>query len=430
MQSIAADAHGTLHAAWTESQANTPRRVMYATKPAGGRWSAPETIAETTSNHVALAVEQSTGRAHMTFVYQFADTNDICYATNRNGLWIRTRITKDSVYDVTPSIALEQDSIPHIAWVSRQPGVAFRIGYGTSRTGSWTTQLLLESQLGDFGLGAAPFLAVSPTGRAHISYRGGNYGNYHIHHAQNLNPGDTIWTYEILYTDNDQCTVSGIAARDRDELFLVCSGNEYWGAPYRTYYLHRPPGSNAWNPCTLMTGSASACLEGFCLDGTNVHATWQQINGNILMEMLYHVTNASGHWFNSPIRTDSHTSRGAIVVDSIHCGHALAVIETAADTELYCINSAPFVAITDTQLLKQPQPILPTFVRNHLRDELPSTGSEEARIYSVTGKLIRTLPVRDRLLLWDIRDQNGQRVSSGVYTICYGNVAGRVLVLR
>lgn len=431
MQSIAVDALGTLHAAWTESQSSTLKRVIYARKPAGGRWSTPETIAETTSNHVAIAVEESTGRPHIAFVYQFADTNDLCYATNRDGFWLCTRVTKDSIYDVTPSIALEQDSIPHIAWVSREPGVAFRVAYATNRTGVWTTQLLRGSQLGDFGLGAAPFLAISPQGRAHISYRGGNYGNYHIHHAQNSQPNDTVWAYEITYTDNDQCVVSGIAARDSEELFLVCSGNEYWGAPYHTYYLHRPAGSSAWNPCTLITGSASACMEGFCMNGTSVHATWQQINGNILMEMLYHVTNASGHWFNSPIRADSHTTRGAIVVDSSHCGHTLVIIETPADTELYCINSAPLVAVVESLSSAHPQLVVSTFIRNRLRIEVPPHYCDETvTIYASNGGIVRTLPVRNRLLLWDTRDQNGRPVPSGAYTLRCGNLLGRTVIIR
>ncbi|MBM3314924.1 hypothetical protein FJY71_03665 [candidate division WOR-3 bacterium] len=430
MQSIGCDSAGRLHAAWVEGLGTAPKRVVYSVRPAGGRWSVPETIAETTSNHVSLAVEHRSGSAHIAFVHQFADTNDVCYATNRTGAWARARITKDSVYDVAPSIALEQDSFPHVAWVTREPGVAFRIGCATSRSGTWVSQLLRESQLGDFGLGAAPFLAVSPAGRAHVSYRGGNYPDYHVHHAQNAGPGDTSWTYDALTTANNYDYSSALAAFAGEELKLVCSGNDGWGMPFRTHYLRRPAGSNTWNPCTLMTGSASASIEGFCVDGRDVHATWQIISGNVLMEMLHHVTNASGHWLNSAVRADSHTSRGALVVGSDHCGHALVVIETPADTELYCVNSAPLVGVEGPPSGAFHLPGLPAVVRGVLSAALPAGCPDRAGVFAADGRLIRTLPVRDRRLTWDTRDDSGRPVPGGAYTLRCGIRCGRTLILR
>ncbi|MGQ9708677.1 MAG: hypothetical protein ACUVUR_07395 [bacterium] len=431
MQSLAVDTSLTLHAVWIERLGAGPNYLLYSSKSPSSHWCTPETIAESVAVRVALSVEKNTGIAHIAFIQQFADTTELCYATNRTGIWEKIRITKDTIPDFTPTIALESDSFVHIAWVTREPSIAFRIGYATNRTSTWETQILRQSQLGDFGTGAMPYLTISPTGIAHITYRGGNYPDYHIHHAENNAPGDTNWSYEVLTTGNNFDYISALAAHDGEELFLVASGNDGWGMPFRTHYLHRPPNSLNWDQYQLITASASAQMEGFCMDSGNVHITWQLINGNIIMEQLYHCSNYAGLWFNSPIRADSHTTGGAIVVDYSHCGHVLAIIETQSDTELYCIHSAPFTGIAESENDHEPiRLILSTFVKNRVNIFLPFENTGQAEIYTINGTRLCTLKAEQNQIQWDCRAENGASLASGIYIVRCGNRLGRILLIR
>ncbi|MEO0086000.1 MAG: hypothetical protein ABIK37_05155 [candidate division WOR-3 bacterium] len=427
LQAIAADDTGYLHACWVEGIGSTPKRVLYSRRPPGGAWNVAETVGTGSDTRAALAVETRTGRAHIAWAAILGDTTDLCYSTNSAGPWQTFRITSDTVPDFAPSIALENDSVPHIAWITREPGVAYRIGYATNRTGVWTASRLSQSQLGQFGSGAQPFLAISPSGRAHAGYRGGDYGDYHIHHAENSAPGDTHWVYEILTTGNLNDFTAALAAKAQEELALVCSGNDYWGAPFRTYYLHRPAGSSVWDPAELMTASASATLEGFCVDGNNVHATWQVVNGNVLAEQIWHVSDSAGYWFNSPVRADSHTSRGALAVDRNHCGHALVVIETPADTELYCINSAPLTGIEDErQSLTRPSPLI---ARVPVRFRL-DIAATDVIVYSSDGRIQTRLRPRNGVVHWNGLGPDGRSAPSGLYLFRTESLSIPVIVVR
>ncbi len=348
MQAIVCDSAATLHATWTEAATVALRNVMYARRPADSVWTRPEIVAESAGNHVAIAVEPGTGTAHLVWAAPTGSTADICHATNRSGNWVVTRLTQDSLAEWQPSIALEDNRV-HLAWIVQTPDRAYHIAYATDRSGAWQTQVLWGSQLGGFGSGASPWIAVEPSGLAHITYRGGDYPAYRVHHAQSRIPGDTVWFYEVLGpTENDVDYVSAVAAHDSGELFVVVSGNDGWGFPWTTCYLHRPANSAQWDQYQLMTASASALLRGFALDHNYVHCTWERINGNINTEEIYHCSNFNGYWFNSGIRTDGISSTGALTIGPDHRGHALILVGASPDSsELYCVNSAPLTGILD-----------------------------------------------------------------------------------
>ena len=65
----------------------------------------------------------------------------------------------------------------------------------------------------------------------------------------------------------------------------------------------------------------------------------------------------------------------------------------------------------------QPNPFSP---ETRIAYELPQGGPAELRVYSVNGRLVRTLldeerPAGRHSIVWDGRDQSGRAVSSGVY---------------
>ncbi|MEO0080453.1 MAG: hypothetical protein ABIK44_07245 [candidate division WOR-3 bacterium] len=427
MQSLAVDSLGTLHAAWIEQVGTGPKTIYYARKPQDSVWSRPEPVAETTANHLSLAVEPRTGKVHIAYQYQWNTVEDLCYATNRTGHWQRYRLTQDTILDHNPTLALEE-SLAHIAWITLDAGGAYRIGYITNRTGHWQRQILAASQLGGFGLGAAPWLSLEPNGTAHVTYRGGDYPDYHVHHAQNRSAGDTIWFYEVLVTGNPYDYTSASVAKDSGELFVVVSGDEGWGMPCHIYYLHRPPNSSQWDPCQLMTASASASLRGFAMDRRAIHASWEQINGNIATERLYHVTNTTGYWFNSPLRADGRTRGGALAVGPDHCGHCLVVVRAGSDTTwIGCVHSAPFTAVTEERESHWFSSSA-RIIRPPCRIGL--TGTTPAVIYSVSGRHLATLAPSGRELLWDGKDLSGQPVPTGTYILRQGGSAEAIMLVR
>jgi hypothetical protein len=385
MQAIACDSTGTLHAVWTEAISTALRNVVYARRPADSGWTRPEVVAESTNNHSAVAVEPLTGVAHAVWTVPVGTTADVVYATNRSGAWVQTRLTQDSLAEWLPTLALEQDRA-HVAWIVQDQSRAYYIAYATNRSGAWQSQVLWGSRLGGFGSGASPWLAVEHSGVAHITYRGGDYPAYRVHHAENRIPGDTVWYYEVLGpTANDVDYVSAVAARDSGELFAVVSGNDGWGFPWTTSYLHRPANSTQWDQYQLMTASASACIRGFAMDRSHVHCTWERINGNVNMEEIYHCSNFSGYWFNSGIRTDGISSTGALAIDPDHCGHAFVLVGSSPDSsQLYCVNSAPLTGIEDT-----PKPLPGRRSRALLARALPA-----ATAFSPDGRLVCAKPGR------------------------------------
>jgi hypothetical protein len=427
MQALAIDNNQTLHAVWTERTTPGSNRIYYSHKHPDSSWIAPELVADSVNINPVIGVEQNTGRVHIAYTVTIITYPELCYATNQTGNWERTRLTSNEVYDQSPTIAVKGSSA-HIAWITIDSTSEYCIAYGIYSSGNWSTETLYGSQLGDFGLGAAPYLALEPAGIPHISYRGGNYGDYHIHHAENPF-GDSTWVYEILYTVNANDFSSALAAFNSGELYLVASGNDGWGLPFRTCYLHRPANSSPWDPYQLMTGDASATIRGLAMDLNFVHVSWERVNGNILTEEIYHCSNFSGHWFNSGIRTDGQTSYGALIIDNNHCGHSLVISGANIDSQqIYCINSAPLTSINETKnsnLVKLFNKSI-RIIRPPVQLKLPDCDVTKVSIYNSGGRLITRIPVQDDgIVFW-----NDRSISTGIYICRYNHYTQPFILIK
>ncbi len=412
LQAVAVDDAGVLHAAWSEAVAGGGRRVLYSRRHPDSSWSPADTVTDQAASAPALAVEEATGRPHLVFNWPGDTASEVYHCCRTDSGWRLTRLTDNDDYDISSTLALEDGRI-HAAWITVDSAGSYRIGYATDRSGAWQVQTLSGSQLGAFGTGAAPFLAVEPGGRAHVSYRGGDYGDYDIHHAGNASPGDTTWDYEALTSANLQDYSSALSARDSGELFLALSGNDGWGMPFRSCHLHRPAGSPAWDPYQLMTGSSSAALRGFAMHGDIVHITWERISGNIATGELNHCSNASGSWFNSALRPDGMTHSGALAIDRDHAGHCLAVSGPGLDSQaVYCLNSEPFTSVAEARpaALRRRAATL-----GRIPVRLSTGGTGRLELFSATGALVRVLPATDSDVLWDGRDQRGILAPAGLY---------------
>ncbi|MFO7652035.1 MAG: hypothetical protein R6X13_11930 [bacterium] len=427
MQALAADNSGGLHALWSEQTGNLPRRILYSRRPADSTWTPALVVSESTGGVPALAVDPVTGAAHACWCAPWGGPQDVFYGTNRSGTWQTQRLTTDTVTDYSPTIALDPAGHAHVAWITLDSTQAWRIAYATNRSGQWVNQVLAGSQLGGFGSGAAPYLAVSPAGIAHIAYRGGDYPAYRVHHAENSGPGDTAWTYEPLVTPNQADYSSGIAALDGEQLLLVISGNDGWGMPFRTCYLHRPAGTRVWDEARLMTADASAALRGFTQHSGAVHVAWEQINGNINTERIYHCwRRPDSLFYNSAVRADGQTSGGSVALTPDRAAHCLVYSgPTAESSQVYCLHSQPFTAVAEERpAALSARPAVFGALPVHLG---PCPGP--VRILDPAGRLVRRLNAGSTVL-WDGNTECGLPVRPGPYFAVDSRGTRRLFLLR
>jgi hypothetical protein len=258
---------------------------------------------------------------------------------------------------------------------------------------------LSGSQLGPFGSGASPLVAVSQYGAAHVFYRGGDYGTYHVHHAENDVPGGTNWTYEIITTPNGN-DFSAIPIIDEwGTLHLLASGNDGFGFPPHAYYLKRPVGG-IWSSPVLATGSGSGWGGSLFLDPYGgAHITWDETSGNIYTGNLYYATNRGGPWVSTPILADGSTYNGTLVLDASGRGHSLAYHGSTFQTqEIIALHtSGPLTGVSERSpsipmeaRLYQNYPN-PFNVMTEIRFSADTRGRATVTVHNLLGQFVANL---------------------------------------
>lgn len=343
-QSLVIDSFNTLHAIWQERVGNL-YYLFYSYKKPDSNWSTPLLLAETTNANGVIACEPN-GKVHIAFTSPIVNYNELYYLTNRYGSFQKIRITNDNLWDASPTISFS-NNLTHIVWIKSLEGGGYKLYYFIGNIDSFNIYQLRNSELGDFGLGASPYISVSPEGICHISYRGGNYPDYHIHHAENSFLGDTNFQYEVLTTANLYDYNSAIYSKENGELFLCASGDDGWGTRKRTCYLHRPANSRIWEPYQLVTDTNSADMRSFFVKDDKVHISWERISGNIATQMIYHASNFTNQWINSEVLIDGRTASGGIVIDNNNFGYLLVSHQDGNSYQILCLKSRPFSFIKE-----------------------------------------------------------------------------------
>lgn len=346
-QSLIIDSFNTLHAIWHERVGNL-YYLFYSYKRPDSNWITPILLAETTNGNGVIACEPN-GKVHIAYTSPIVNYNELYYLTNHYGRFQKIRITNDNLYDASPTISF-RNNLCHIVWIKSLAGGGYKLYYFIGKLDSFNIYQIRSSELGDFGLGASPYISVSPEGICHISYRGGNYPDYHIHHSENSFLGDTNFQYEVLETGNLYDYNSAIYSKENGELFLCASGDSGWGRRKRTFYLHRPANSRIWEPYQLMTDTNSADMRSFFVKDDKVHISWERINGNIATRNIYHTSNFTNIWITSPILTDGRTASGGLVIDNNNFGYLLIAHQDGNNYQILCFKSQPFSGIKEENI--------------------------------------------------------------------------------
>ena len=297
-QSLCIDDGGMLHLVWKQ-QITGGWRIFYGTNSPAGSWGIPQEVADSLQPAFDPAIAWWSAAGIPFVVYE--QDSEIYAALLSGSNWQSEPVTSNGQSDRSPTIAID-GGLPHVAWITEdsstgQYKIAYAMGYLVGPNISWSVQTLMGSDLGPYGSGASPFIAVSTPGIAHIVYRGGDYGNYHIHHAWNNAPGDTNWNYEILYSGNANDFSAALVIAQNGDCHLAGGGNDGWGFPGRVYYFHKPYGQ-PWQQYELASGSYSAVEPSLIIDADDSpHIVWMETSGNFYTGNIhYSGRDSAGTW--------------------------------------------------------------------------------------------------------------------------------------
>jgi hypothetical protein len=113
-------------------------------------------------------------------------------------------------------------------------------------------------------------------GVVHVVYRGGLFGDYHLHYARK--EGDA-WTYLLLGSLNEIDLAVDVLVRDGPEVVVAMSGTDQMGSPPRIYLRRSFDGGLSFGQPELVTlgfsatlGNLAAGILGFTVSGTEISA--------------------------------------------------------------------------------------------------------------------------------------------------------------
>lgn len=336
LQSLCIDDSDMVHLVW-KHQVTGGWRIFYCSNSPGGMWGTSQLVSDSIEVAFDPAMAWSSDIGVPFVVY--AQNSEIYAAYPPGGVWEAGPVTSSTQPDVSPTIAVDGLGMPHAGWITEDSVSGdYKIGYASSYFAGpylgWIVQTLAGSELGPYGLGASPFITATAEGLAHIVYRGGDYGNYHIHHAWKDWLGGN-WNYEILYSGNANDFSASMIIGEEGDLHLAVSGNDGWGFPGRVYYFHKPYGQ-AWEPYELASLSYSAVQPCLDVDASGTpHIVWMETSGNFYTGNIYYSgKDSAGVWQVSQVIGGDH-GFPSFQMDQEGYGHV--ACHTGGNTSFYDI---------------------------------------------------------------------------------------------
>ena len=315
-KNLAVDQDFNVHTAFRSGS-----NVLYHYKQSSnGEWLMAESVTDSASmgtlGDIAIALNPLT----MLPVVVFQSNERIWFAERQNGgVWTRTLLGDSTEAAYSPDVAVNLDGHIYVVYIvdrtnGYQLGCAYFDGF------VWQFDYI-DTDIGDFGLGAAPRVAMDGNSAAHIVFRGGNFGSYAARHATNEFGGGTEWVVSTLAVPHAESYPGDIAVDEFDGVHCVSSGSDGFGIPGPVYYHHQSPGGT-WSFGVPVTGGESAGNPVIALDSHgDPHVFALGINGNIYTEMLIYSSSVTG-WFPETIYGHS-SGTPALVIDPLDYGIAL-----------------------------------------------------------------------------------------------------------
>ncbi len=448
------------YAVWQQEQPALGWRLMWAERDEDG-WSTPAPIEpDMFPDYEPRLTVYSYDALHVVWKRDSGDAAEIMYASRPyGGTWTVEAITSNSTRDLAPDVATDiyTGPAPHLIWIGHDPESGQgKVFYAVRIGASWQIERLDDSQLGPYWTGASPRISVGQ-GVVHVVYRGGDYGDYHIHHARRESG---VWTYQILGSGNIN-DFQGDVIAPYNSVRVVMSGNDGWGLPSRIYLRNSHDGGLSFGPPQLISGSYSATLDNM------VEAFWyggqvigSEVAGNIYTgnliaslemedwepEVLPPMNMASER--PSGGQSDCITRIGPGAYSVLYTNHNGAGSDSA---EVYFIATPGYGGVGEVpsspeharlRVRVAPNPlVLGTQITVEGDGGSAVSATPVAVIYDVSGRLVRLLTASrstrstgSHVFYWDATGVDGRPVGSGSYflriTDGAGTRASRLVVVR
>jgi hypothetical protein len=380
------DQSNMIHLIYSRDVVGQGNQILYRRRDVNSNWLPEVPITGINAFDPVIVSSITPGEAWV--AYDAIDTADkeINYCSNAGGNWNCTQLTNNAIDDFTPTIDVDSSGHLHIAWVSEVTSGNFKINYATDINGTMVSQTIALSQLGQFGSGAYPEIAVEKNGIAHIIYRGNNGNGYRIHHVFNDVPGGSNWTLDYITTPNDEDLSCSIQVDDNGTTHVLVSGDDCFGCPTRTYYQKKLITDTAFQGAIDVAPGFGVSVGDLYVDYAGiVHAVMNEISGNIYTGNVIYAN--SDDWNGYMLLNTADTYEANLVVDNE--GHAMLVAyrgNTFLEEEIIVFGTPNTVGIhninnnnTLCKLLRD---------NNQLKIYFSENFSGRITISSVDGKII------------------------------------------
>ncbi len=284
-KSLAVDLDGNVHAVFRNG--TTVR--YYMRDETTGNWLAAEIVTDSLSagqiGEVAIAWNPDSQQP----IIVFQSNARIWFAErDANGTWLRQMLGDSTEDAYSPDVACNSVGTIYAVYITDDEG-DYQLDYGYYNGLTWEFNDI-AADIGDFGLGASPRIAVDQNDAGHVVFRGGNFGSYNAQHATNEQGGSNDWVVTTLTVPHPESYPGDIAADANGGIYCVSSGSEGFGIPRPVYYHYRAPGGD-WSFGTDASGNENAGEPIIALDPNgDPHVLSLQISGNFYTGTMFYST--------------------------------------------------------------------------------------------------------------------------------------------
>ncbi len=315
-KNIAVDDVGNVHAIFRSGNS-----VMYYMRSVEtDEWSGSEMVTDSASmgNIGELAIDWDWQTAQP--VVAFASNSHVWFATRDEGnAWVRQMVGNETEAKNSPDIAVNLAGVIYIVSVM-EFGDTYELEYCYYDGITWDFDTI-DAELGQFGSGASPRVAVESNGAGHVVFRAASQNGYIVQHGTNEQLGGIGWALTTLVVPHAESYPGDIAVEPDRTVHCVSQGSEGFGIPRPVYYHRRNP-AGMWTMGIMASASENAGdpLVAFDTDGAP-HTMWQELDGNFYTGFMFYSTLREG-WAPHEV-FDNMGGGAAFVVDVNNYGHLL-----------------------------------------------------------------------------------------------------------
>ncbi len=427
--------YGEAYAIWMQAQGAPGWRIMFAERNIHG-WSEPLPVDP--GSHADYDPRLGSSATGLVAVWQRGTSTaaEIVFAERTGDVWSVVPITTNATEDLSPDLAAITTGTHHVAWAGLDPvSQSGKIFHAENSGTGWQVEVLTGSELGPFWTGAEPHIDVSANGDVHIVYRGGDYGNYHLHYARRVG---TTWTYQVLFSGNGNDLATDVSSLWTNQVVVAMSGNDGFGFPSRIYIRRSTDGGASFGAPELVSGSYSASLENLTGGVPGLAVSGSEVSGNIYTGNLFYWLEGAGPELLPPLDMASERpsagqitciplteSAGDESVLYVHYGGG-----GSSDAEVtFLATPGPNIGLADPDSAPLPLrlAVAPNPFSTSTRIEIETLdalgpGAVGAAIYDIAGHLVRRLDenaasARHPAFVWDGMTANGARAAAGLYLL-------------